>query len=125
MTYNHKGVKIDKIRDAIVFCFSRRSIGILVSELINYRDKVSKFKIKEIQELALKYNVEYGISRYHGKLLPKEKMMIEYLYRNNYLDVIVGTDALALGVNLPAKYVVMAQLVKPTGKIVDKSEFLQ
>lgn len=131
LKYNNKGIKIDKIKDAIVFCFSRRAIGILVSELIKYRSKISKFKIKEIQELALKYNVEYlsewdyGISRYHGKLLPKEKMMIEYLYRNNYLDVIVGTDALALGVNLPAKCVVMAQLVKPTGKIVEKSEFLQ
>ena len=57
LTYNHKGIKIDKIKDAIVFCFSRRAIGILVSELIKYRSKISKFKIKEIQELALKYNV--------------------------------------------------------------------
>ena len=57
-------------------------------------------------------------------LLPKEKHCIEHLYREGYLDTIVGTDALSLGVNLPARTTIFGQLEKTTGTLAP-SEFYQ
>jgi len=128
---NMKGIKLNKVRDAIIFCFSRKAINQLISELYECRKKISDRKIRKISDLALEYKIEFfpeweiGISRYHGKLLPKEKMFIEYLYRNGYVDTVVGTDSLALGVNLPAKCVVIAQVYKPWIGYLKPSEFNQ
>lgn len=129
--YSRKGISCKEIKDAIVFCFSRRAIHRIVNEIISSRKKINKLKIKEINNLALQFNIdfmyewEFGVSQYHGKLLPKEKMLIEYLFRHNYIDVIVGTDSLALGVNMPAKYAIIAQTYKPTNERLKLSEFYQ
>lgn len=129
--YSNEGIKCNKVRDAIVFCFSRRAIKKVIDNIIHHRYRIEKRKIKEISELANQFNIEfmneweYGISRYHGKLLPKEKMLVEYLFRHNYIDTIVGTDSLALGVNTPAKYAIIAQTYKPTGERLKSSEFYQ
>lgn len=131
LTFSNKGIKLKDIRDAIVFCFSRTAISKLLYEFIQIRKKIDRKKIIEISDLAYDNKIEfmpeweYGVSAYHGKLLPKEKMFIEYLFRKGYIDVVVGTDALALGVNLPAKYIVIAQTYKPTNKHLEPSEFLQ
>ena len=59
-------------------------------------------------------------------MLPKEKVLVESAFRERILDVVVGTNALALGVNLPAEYAVFAQLVMyHDEKPISKNEFLQ
>lgn len=131
LNYNFSGIKLKDVKDAIIFCFSRSAIDKIIFELCEVRRKIDSHAIKKISDLSYDCLVEfmpeweYGISKYHGKLLPKEKMFIEYLFRNGYIDVIVGTDALALGVNLPAMYTIIAQTYKPTNKHLDPSEFLQ
>lgn len=131
LNYNFSGIKLKDVKDAIIFCFSRSAINKIIYDLCELRRKIDSHKIKKISDLAFECMVEfmpeweYGISRYHGKLLPKEKMFIEYLFRHNYIDVIVGTDALALGVNLPAMTTIIAQTYKPTNKHLEPSEFLQ
>jgi superfamily II RNA helicase len=128
---NRRGVKLSKVRDALVFCFSRKAIRTLINELYGCRKRISDKKIRKISDLASEYRVnffpewEIGVSKYHGKLLPKEKMFIEYLYRNGFVDTVIGTDSLALGVNLPAKYAVIAQVYKPGIGYLRPSEFHQ
>jgi len=130
LTVNKKGIKLKDVKDSIVFCFSKKNIYDVIKALCAYRKLSSKHLIKEIYNLCYEYNVlpcpewEIGVAAYHGKILPKEKMMIEYLYRKGYIDTVVATDSLALGVNLPAKYVVMAQL-KKNGVYLKPSEFKQ
>jgi superfamily II RNA helicase len=131
LNYSFSGIKLKDVKDAIIFCFSRSAIDKIIFELCEVRKKIDNHTIKKISDLSYEYLVEfmpeweYGISKYHGKLLPKEKMFIEYLFRNGYIDVVVGTDALALGVNLPAMYTIIAQTYKPTNKHLNPSEFLQ
>lgn len=95
---------------------------------------VNKHTIKKINEVINYYKVnnprlislfEYGCSIYHGKLLPKEKKCIEYLYRNNLINVLFSTDALALGVNLPCETVIFSQFIKGDDSELKYSEFQQ
>ena len=59
-------------------------------------------------------------------MLPKEKLLVEAAFRERILDVVVGTNALALGVNLPAETAIFAQLVRyHDRKPITKNEFLQ
>lgn len=130
LSINKKGIKLKDVKDAIIFCFSKKNIYDVIKALCAYRKLSSRQLIKEIYNLCYEYNVipspewEIGVAAYHGKILPKEKMMIEYLYRKGYIDTVIATDSLALGVNLPAKYVVMAQL-KKNGRFLKPSEFKQ
>ena len=68
---------------------------------------------------------EHGISPYYGAMLPKEKMIIDYMFREGIVDIIVGTDALALGINTPAKYSILSTYNKYDGRILSASEFNQ
>ena len=80
-------------------------------------DPRKRFK-KQILELASRYAVNnkellefatMGVVYYCGKLLPKEKLFVEDLFEKRFVDTVVGTDALALGVNFPVENVVFAK----------------
>jgi hypothetical protein len=59
-------------------------------------------------------------------MFPKEKLLVESAFRERLLDVVCGTNALALGVNLPAQYAIFAQLVQyHHDEPITKNEFLQ
>ncbi|MBQ3758112.1 MAG: DEAD/DEAH box helicase, partial [Synergistaceae bacterium] len=67
-----------------------------------------------------------GVGIYHGSMLPKEKLLVESAFRERLLDVVCGTNALSLGVNLPAQYVIFAQLVNYYNYMpITHNEFLQ
>lgn len=131
LEFNYNGITAKEIRDAIVFVFSVRDMINIISLLTNTRNQLSKQDIKKMNELSLANKVtyrrewNYGISAYHGKLLPKEKRLIELFFSKGYIDTVVGTDALALGVNFPAKTVVITTCQRPTGDSLEPSEFHQ
>ncbi len=131
LEYNYNGITIKDIQEAIVFVFSVKDIFQIVNLLISNRTKTNKQKINKINDLANKNKItyqeswNYGVSPYHGKMLPKEKRFIELLFSLGYIDVVVGTDALSLGVNFPAKTVIITTCNRPTGETLKPSEFFQ
>lgn len=130
LTFNLNGINMKDIKDSLIIVFSRQSMNSILFGLTKIRSKINKRKITEINELAynnkIQYNYawNYGVGVYHGKMLPKEKLFIEYLYRHGYLDTLIGTDALSLGLNLPAKMVIFGEIEKPLN-MLQQSEFLQ
>jgi ATP-dependent RNA helicase HelY len=48
-----------------------------------------------------------GIGSHHGALLPAQRELVESAFREGLLRVVVATETLALGVNLPARSVVV------------------
>jgi len=87
-----------------------------------------------VRNIARKYNLSdteifptiwEGIGVYYGTMLPKEKFFVEDLFRKQIISQVVGTDSLALGVNLPADVVVFCQLAKYYEGPISKVEFLQ
>lgn len=71
-----------------------------------------------ITDTKLRSSISHGIGYHHGGLLPQTRSIIEHLFRNGGLPVLVTTSTLATGVNLPAHLVI----IKST-KFYDKGGF--
>jgi len=125
--------QVFNIHDALVFLFSQRGVIELANKISSTRKRRPPAQIRRLEELAkileVKKTIPFlykGVGIYHGSMLPKEKLLVEAAFRERLLDVVCGTNALALGVNLPAQYVVFAQLVNyRIYKPITKNEFLQ
>ncbi len=59
--------------------------------------------------------VRHGIGVHHGGMLPKYRRLVERLTQAGHLRVVVGTDTLGVGVNLPLRTVVLTGLAKYDG----------
>lgn len=132
LEFMRTGVKPQNIKNAIVFVFSKRGIDAICHLIADNRKKIDGHKRHLIYQMAKILDVEdvpttmrFGVGPYYGRMLPKEKLLVERCYRAGLIDVIVGTDALALGLNLPAETVVFGQLVKFKDGPIGKNHFLQ
>lgn len=65
---------------------------------------------KELQRF-----LRHGIGLHHAGLLPKYRLLVEQLAQRGLLKVIVGTDTLGVGVNIPIRTVVLTKLCKFDG----------
>ncbi|MGZ0710924.1 DEAD/DEAH box helicase (plasmid) [Coraliomargarita sp. W4R53] len=61
-------------------------------------------------------NLERGIASHHAGLLPAFKEVVEDLYRRRLVKVVFATETLALGINMPARTVVLEKLEKFNGE---------
>ena len=147
-------IPVWKIRNSLVVAYSKDECFRLAKLLYDRRiENIRKIKTLSdpsnrykgaIKELANKYKVTnnklidfalMGVVYYCGRLLPKEKLFVEALLENGYVDTVVGTDALALGVNFPIENVVFSKLSSGfsprnslkgnTGKLISKNMFEQ
>ena len=60
--------------------------------------------------------LERGIASHHAGLLPTFKEVVEELFQRGLLRVVFATETLALGVNMPARSVVLEKLTKWNGE---------
>lgn len=127
-------IELHNIENALVIAFSKDGIDRAVELLRTVRDKQSPEIIEKIKILSEEYKVSgdrvlkdlfFGIAKYHGAMLPKQKMFIEKCFEDGLIDTVVGTDALALGVNFPIENVVFAQLAKYYEGPISKNLFDQ
>ncbi len=128
-----KPLKPEQIHDALAFVFSQKGAMNLAELIADTRKRLPKKSVTRLVELAEILEVGKipsclykGVGIYHGGMFPKEKLLVESAFRERLLDVVAGTNALALGVNLPAQYAIFAQLIQYyTCQPISKSEFLQ
>jgi superfamily II DNA/RNA helicase len=128
-----KPATLKNVHDALVFLFSQKGAFDLAFQIARTRKKLPAEQVKRLDELAAILEVQKiqppllcGVGIYHGGMFPKEKLLVESAFRERILDVVCGTNALALGVNLPAQYAVFAQLVQyHHDEPITKNEFLQ
>ena len=130
----NKKYKIREIKNALIFVFSSKNCVRIANDLYRERGFLKKEKQQEINMILKLLNIkskqfkqytEKGIGTYYGSMLPKEKLATEILFKKGLIDVVVGTDALSLGVNLPAETVIFAQLAKYYTGPLAPSEFYQ
>ncbi|MEO6532650.1 MAG: DEAD/DEAH box helicase [Pseudolysinimonas sp.] len=60
--------------------------------------------------------LERGIAAHHAGMLPAFKEVVEELFQRKLLKVVFATETLALGVNMPARTVVLEKLEKFNGE---------
>lgn len=132
LVFRRRGARFNRIHDALVFVFSKKGAEWVAQQISKTRKKIGREHRARLREIAEILEVGYipdtmlrGVGVYVGSLLPKEKLLVEMAFRERILDVVAGTDALSLGVNLPAQTVIFAQLAKFIDGPLSKNEFLQ
>lgn len=121
---------------AIIFVFSRQGCDAAVSQLMSsdlvLTSTEEARRLREIAERhgaaltederhALGWNrfvsaLERGAAAHHAGLLPVFKAIVEEGFVKGLLKVVVATETLALGINMPARTVVIERLVKYNGQ---------
>ena len=72
--------------------------------------------------------LERGIAAHHAGLLPSFKETVEELFQRGLVKCVFATETLALGINMPARTVVLEKLVKWNGEAhvaISPGEFTQ
>jgi ATP-dependent RNA helicase HelY len=80
-------------------------------------------QVQTITALARK-----GIGFHHAGLLPILKQLVEVLFARGLMEVVFATDTLALGINMPARTVVVGRMSKWDGRrrrVLIPNEFQQ
>jgi len=135
--------RIDEVRrleregllPSIVFVFSRVGCNAAVEQLLRAgvrlttpqeRDRieqVAQSRCSDIPEEDLavlgyadwEHALGRGIASHHAGMLPAFKEVVEDLFTQGLVKVVFATETLALGINMPARSVVLERLVKWNG----------
>jgi superfamily II RNA helicase len=60
--------------------------------------------------------LRHGVGLHHAGLLPKYRLLVEKLAQKGLLKIVVGTDTLGVGVNIPIRTVLFTRLCKFDGE---------
>ena len=121
---------------AITFIFSRIGCDAAVKQCLHAGLRLtSTAERDEIRSTALKYTqniaeedlvvlgfdewlsaLERGIAAHHAGLLPSFKSAVEELFQKGLIKAVFATETLALGINMPARTVVLEKLIKYNGE---------
>jgi len=130
---------------AIIFSFSRKQseeTAEALSKRYNYiKDEFivdqiqyicSKYFTKEINQLAstkkLISALKTGIGYHHAGLLPQQRFAVEELFSNGFLHILCATETFAVGINMPAKTVILNGIRKFDGhhfRLINATEYFQ
>ena len=82
------------------------------------REEVGTFRFDSPFGKHMRRLVSAGIGLHHAGLLPKYRLLVERLTQRGLLKVLVGTDTLGVGINVPIRSVLFSQLCKFDGEKV-------
>ena len=107
-------------KPVIVFVASRRQTRLTARDLINFcgmEDNPRRFvrmseddlalNLSRVKDEALREALSFGIGLHHAGLVETDRQLVEELFANNKIQILVATSTLAWGVNLPAHLVVV------------------
>jgi ATP-dependent RNA helicase HelY len=133
---------------AIYFIFSRKGCDAAVTqclrENVSLTDAAERARIREIAEARCSYlddqdldvlgygtwleALTAGVAAHHAGLIPVFKETVEELFQAGLVKVVFATETLSLGINMPARSVVIESLTKFTGErheLMTPGEFTQ
>lgn len=126
----------DNFLPAIFFIFSRAGCDAAaqraVRDGLNLTTATEKIAIREYitertghlagEDLKIlkfeewQFALERGIALHHAGMLPLFKEITEGLFQQGYLKIVFATETLALGINMPARTVILEKLIKWNGE---------
>jgi len=88
-----------------------------ISEYVELRASVLPEEDHDVLGFAdWRDGLEAGIASHHAGLIPLFKETVEELFERGLVKVVFATETLSLGINMPARTVVIERLVKFTGE---------
>jgi ATP-dependent RNA helicase HelY len=126
----------EQLLPAITFIFSRIGCDSAVRQCFLAGVRLTSAQERaEIRATALRYTqnlaaedletlgfgewlgaLERGLAAHHAGLLPSFKVCVEELFQRGLIKAVFATETLALGINMPARTVVLEKLVKWNGE---------
>ena len=116
-------------KPALIFVSSRRQTRLTALDLISFcasEDNPKKFLhmpedeiqmlVDTIKDSALRDTLMFGIALHHAGLDAHDKRVVEELFLDGKIQVLVATSTLAWGVNLPCHLVIVKDTVYYDGK---------
>ncbi|XP_031090606.1 DExH-box ATP-dependent RNA helicase DExH14 isoform X2 [Ipomoea triloba] len=107
-------------KPVLIFVSSRRQTRLTALDLIqfaasdehpiqflNMPEDALQMVISQVMDQNLKHTLQFGIGLHHAGLNDKDRSLVEELFANNKIQVLVCTSTLAWGVNLPAHLVII------------------
>lgn len=133
---------------AIHFIFSRKGCDAAVAECLRaglaLTDRSERRRIREFAEMRCAYldgadlevlgydawveALAAGVAAHHAGIIPVFKETVEELFQAGLVKAVFATETLSLGINMPARSVVIESLTKFTGErheVMTPGEFTQ
>lgn len=141
--YNHVSrqqlVKVlakEHMLPVIVFIFSRNACDAAVSQCVSsgfslndenkssqvlkiVNERCANIPVEDLEILNFRrwsYALSKGVAAHHAGLLPTFKAIVEELFLKGLVQVVFATETLALGINMPARTVLIEKLEKYNGQ---------
>ena len=130
--------KLDRehLLPAITFIFSRKACDAAVKQCLQAGIRLTNEDDRKVIRSIINKNVsnlaqedlvvlgfyewvdglERGVAAHHAGLLPAFKSTVEELFQAGYVKAVFATETLALGINMPARTVVLEKLSKWNGE---------
>jgi superfamily II RNA helicase len=123
----------EELTPAIYFLFSRRATEEAASTCVALRPVSHAFELvreakarlsdlsfedRNLRQVAMLLGrfLPRGVAVHHAGLLPQVKLLVEELFQAGKLRAVFATDTLALGINMPARTVVIGEMLKFDGQ---------
>ncbi|KAG9154776.1 hypothetical protein Leryth_014281 [Lithospermum erythrorhizon] len=107
-------------KPVLIFVSSRRQTRLTALDLIqfatsdeNHRqflqmpEEALQMILSQVTDQNLRHTLQFGVGLHHAGLNDKDRSLVEELFANNKIQVLVCTSTLAWGVNLPAHLVII------------------
>lgn len=107
-------------KPVLIFVSSRRQTRLTALDLIYYAaadgnpkafsrlsDVETEYLKNTVSDPNLRHTIEFGIGLHHAGLRDRDRMLVESLFEENKIQILVCTSTLAWGVNLPAHLVII------------------
>ncbi|KAL5749048.1 hypothetical protein ACOSQ2_026345 [Xanthoceras sorbifolium] len=107
-------------KPVLIFVSSRRQTRLTALDLIQFAssdehprqflsmpDEDLQMVLSQVTDQNLRHTLQFGIGLHHAGLNDRDRSLVEELFANNKIQVLVCTSTLAWGVNLPAHLVII------------------
>ncbi len=113
---------------ALVFCFNREQCWTVAEQIkgksvlaegqqARLVEKLKQYEFSQGAGPKLRQLLMRGVGVHHAGVLPRYRRIVEELFQQKLLSVAICTETLSAGINLPARSVVLPNILKgPPGK---------
>ncbi|XVF11808.1 hypothetical protein REPUB_Repub08aG0059500 [Reevesia pubescens] len=108
------------MKPVLIFVSSRRQTRLTALDLVQFAtsdenprqflsmpEEALQMVLSQVTDQNLRHTLQFGIGLHHAGLNDKDRSLVEELFANNKIQVLVSTSTLAWGVNLPAHLVII------------------